>query len=396
MKKSVLFLGLVVLVGAVVAPGALAQDSIEERLRALESRVQELARENADLKMQMGVKAAVQAPLPARPAGKESILRVGGFLQGQAEFGEASDPRWSGMNDRFFFRRARIFVAGSLAENVDFKAELDLQGNSLSAGTGHRAQANEIYVNWNKYPHANVRFGQLKTAFGGEQLMSDTKLLTIERYLGSDRLTDGRQLSVALLGHFVDKRLSYLLVAGNGNGPNVSANDNNKFQRSARIVATPFAPENGKLTVGLNGLWAEDATVSRSGLGLTNNSFAGNRSGTGVDANLSLGRLNLSAEWLQLDYRPANAVPDGQFDATGWNGMAAYFIVPDKVQAVIRRESFDPNSRRNGDEIDSWLFGLNYFFRGDDLKLQLNYLLGDGAGASPDKGRWLTRVQVMF
>lgn len=387
------FFSLVVTIFSGVA--GFAQISIEERLNALESRLQTLAEENADLKRQLGL-APKPITAPVQAARSEGTLRVGGFLQGQAEFGDASDPRWAGVNDRFFFRRARIFVSGSFAEHFDFKAELDLQGNTLSAGTGHRAQANEIFVNWSRYAEANVRFGQLKTAFGGDQLMSDTKMLTVERYLGGDRLTDGRQLAVALLGDLFDKKLSYYVVAGNGNGSNVSANDNENFQYSARVAATPFSSKEGKLTVAVNGLWTEDAAVSWSGLGFSGNMFSGKRSGIGADASYVSGPLTLGAEWLQVDYRPTNAVPDAQFDARAWKLLAAYFFVPQKLQGVVRRESFDPNLRRSGDVIDSWLFGLNYYIKGDDLKLQLNYLRGDNPGTPYDGGRWLTRVQVMF
>lgn len=102
-----------------------AAPTVEERLKALEEQVQGLATENARLKQQLGWKDAVPPVLP-QPGGKETKLVVGGFLQAQAEFGRASDPRWNGVKDRFFFRRARIYLAGGFAEDFDFKAELDL------------------------------------------------------------------------------------------------------------------------------------------------------------------------------------------------------------------------------------------------------------------------------
>lgn len=383
-----------------IAGGALttlsAQTSIEERLRALELQVQSLAAENAELRRELGAPPK-EPSVVVVPAGKETKLALGGFLQGQAEFGGAPDSRWSGAtgHDRFFFRRARLYVAGSFAEHFDFKAELDLQGNTLSGGTGQLARGNEIFLNWRKFPAANVRFGQLKPAFGGEQLASDTKLLTIERYLGNDRLTDGRQLAAAVLGEVWDRRVSYLVVTGQGNGSNVSANDNNKFQHSARVAVTPFATPERRLVLAANGLRTEDAAVSRSGLGFTGNTFAGRRSGVGFDAALSLGGFDLSGEWLQMTYRPRDAVPDARFHGEAWQATAAVFLAPKKLQAVLRREWFDPNSRRGGDAIESWVFGLNYYLKGDDIKFQVNYLLGDSPGGG-EEGRLLTRMQLMF
>lgn len=397
MNRPSLRLRLLTVVLALAPLVTAAQTSVEERLNALEARVQELAKENAELKQQLGWKDT-KPGVVVQPAGKATRLAVGGFLQAQAEFGGVPDARWSGVtgNDRFFFRRARIYVTGAFAEHFDFKAELDLQGNTLSGGTGHRTQGNEIYVCWNRHPEARVRFGQLKPAFGGEQLTSDTKLLTIERYLGSDRLADGRQLAVSVFGDLFDKKFTYTLVAANGNGSNVSANDDSRFQRTARVTFTPWSAKSGKLTLGTNGFWSEDTAASRAGLGFTGGNFAGRRHGAGVDLAFNWDRFDLSAEWLGMDYRPVNAVPDAKFDAEAWQATLAYYVLPAKLQAVLRHERFDPNSRRAADAVDSWLFGLNYYLKGDDLKLQLNYLRGDAPGATGSQDRLLTRVQVMF
>lgn len=365
---------------------------MEERLQALERQVQGLTKENTELKKQLGWKEALPPVLP-QPGGKEAKLVVGGFLQGQAEFGHASDSRWAGVRDRFFFRRARIYLAGSFAEDFDFKAELDLQGNTLGASTGNLARANEIFVNWHKYPAANLRFGQLKPAFGAEALLSDTKMLTIERSLSSDRLSDGRQLAVGAMGDFFDKKLSYYAVMAQGNGSNVSANDNNKFQQSARLVFTPVSNAHDKVTLGVDGLWTTDTAVSKSDLGLAGNLFTGSRNMAGVDAQWTHGRLDLGAEWLHGNFRPAGGA---SFTAEGWHATAGYFLIPSKLQAVYREEAFDPNTAIGGNTVRTHLFGLNYFVKGDDIRFGINYLDGHVPGSATDGGRLISRVQVIF
>lgn len=227
--------------------------TIEERLKALEEQVRGLATENAQLKQQLGWKDAAP-PVLSQPGGKETKLIVGGFLQAQAEFGHASDPRWNGVKDRFFFRRARIYLVGSFAEHFDFKAELDLQGNTLGAAPGQLACANEIYINWHKYPFANVRFGQLKPAYGAEALWTDTKTFTIERSLSSERLAAGPQLAAGAAGDLFDKQVTYLALIANGSGTNGSANDNGKFQKSVRVTWTPVATLADKLVLGVDGM----------------------------------------------------------------------------------------------------------------------------------------------
>lgn len=384
-----LFLAVILLSGS----SLFAQNaSIEDRLNALEQRVQALAKENTDLKKQLGWKESTP-PVLAQPGGKETKVTVGGFLQGQAEFGHASDTRWNGVKDRFFFRRARIYVAGSFAEDFDFKAELDLQGNTLGASTSNLARANEIFINWRKYPAANLRFGQLKPAFGAETLLSDTKMLTIERSLASERLTDGRQLAIGALGDLFGKKLSYYAVVAQGNGSNVSANDNNKFQQSARIVFTPISTAHDKVALGVNGLWTTDTGITKSDLGLAGNLFTGSRSMSGLDAQWTHGPLELGAEWLHGSFRPTGGV---SFKAEGWHATAAYFLIPAKLQAVYREESFDPNTATGGNTFRTHLFGLNYYVKGDDIKFGLDYLDGHVPGSTKDGSRVISRVQVIF
>lgn len=374
---------------------AAATPTVEERLKALEERVQSLASENARLKQQLGWKEATPPVLP-QPGGKETRLVVGGFLQGQAEFGRASDPRWNGVRDRFFFRRARIYLAGNFAEDFDFKAELDLQGNTLSAGTGQLARANEIFINWHKYPFANLRFGQLKPAYGAEALAGDSKTIMIERSLSSDRLADGRQLAAGAAGDLFDRQVSYLAIVANGNGANVSANDNSKFAKSARVTYTPVATAAGKLVLGVDGLWTTDAGVTKSGFGLPGNLFTGTRRMSGVDLAWSHGPFDLTAEWLRGVFKPATAIPAAKFKAEGWQATAACFVVPSRLQVVVRHEEFDPNTATGGNTIRTQALGLNYLIKGDDLKLMFDYLHGHVPGSTADGDRLLSRVQIVF
>jgi hypothetical protein len=67
-------------------------------------------------------------------------------------------------------------------------------------------------------------------------------------------------------GDLFAKMLRYLAAVANGSGSNVSANDNSKFLKSARLVYTPVAAASDKLTVAVDGLWAEDIVSRRATL----------------------------------------------------------------------------------------------------------------------------------
>ena len=387
-----------------VAPDA-STSSFAERLKKLEVEMEALKKENVELNKQLGGDG--KSPLSfVKPGGKEKSLKIGGVLQGQAEFGRQPDARFSGVEDRFLLRRARLTLTGAFAEQFDFKMEGDFGAGSLSEKTGYSAQLTDLYVNWNRYDFANVKFGQFKSPFGFEQLVSDPKLTTIERSLANDRLTEGRQIGFGVNGEFLSKRLGYSAGVFNGTSVNNSFNDNEQFMFAGRVTGVPYEGKWGKQdvkwTVGVNGLATEDGSVATTGLGFdsvpggaVDNLFVGQRTGLGLDTQFKAGPFGLEAEYLRAHFEPDNNLPCPSLDGEGWYVMGTYYVIAQKLQALVRYETFDPNVDILGDSTDTWTIGLTYFLKGDDLKFSLNYLIGNPPG-SGSQGRLLARVQLMF
>ncbi len=403
----------------VVASFAHAADplSVEDRLRALESKVELLEQENAALRHQLGGPAIPPAPgthasvadAPAAafapaPAGRETRLVLGGMTQMQAEFGGTGDARFAGAGDRIYARRARIWLGGSFAEHFEFRVEGEFGAGSLTPDGALRAKANEIMLGWNRFSAATVRLGQLKSAFGAEPLSVQYKSAFIERSLGAERLGDGRQVGATVGGEFAEQRAGYLAFLGNGSGSNSSRNDNHTFLQTAHVYTVPLkSAAAGQLTLGASGLHSTDNGIVKAGPGFDavpggalDNLFAGTRDGWGVDAAWHLGLLDLSSELLRVRYRPLNAIPDRSFDAENWQLSVAYYLVPHQFQAALRHERFDPNTSRPGDTTENWTAGLNYFVKGDDLRIMVDYLFGHAAGLTGDQGRLLTRFQIVY
>jgi phosphate-selective porin len=386
-----------------------AEPTVEDRLNQLEKTVQSLQKENADLKTQLGWDAKTQKlPVTAKPAGKESKLALGGYVQAQAEFGDAPDARFNGIEDRFLLRRARLNVTGSFLENFDFKLEADFGANSLSEQTGYRAQITDACINWNRYAFANIKVGQFKTPFGYEQLMADPKYVSIERSLANDRLTDSRQIGLGVGGDFLKKRLGYSVGLFNGTGVNNSFNDNDNFTFAGRVSGTPVVAkirkEEFRWTVGVNGVTSHDDGVSRTGFGFdstpataaVDNLFFGERFGVGVDTQLKWWLFGLGMEYLRNHFEPTDNLPADSFNASGWYVCATAFVLPNKLQGLVKYEEFDSRNGTDNTTSQTWTFGFNYLIKGDDLKLSANYLLGNPAGAGGHQGRFLTRMQVVF
>lgn len=387
------------LVFAIALPAAAQTLSVEERLAKLEQEVVSLREENAKLRKELGLETPAKHPV-VKAAGSQK-LQLGGYLQGQMEGGEQVDSRFA-EDDRAYLRRARLNVGGRLVEDVDFKVEFDLSG-SLGATSGMRAQITDAYFNWTRYKRASVRFGQFKSPFGFEQLYSDVRLLTPERSLASDRLTQGRQLGLQLGGELAGKRLSYAIGMFNGNGTNTSANDDDRFMTAARIGSRLFADEHASWDVAVNGFTSEDEAVSLGGdfgFDLTpatpahDNLFRGERSGIGFDTQVALGRFDFWGEYLRTGFEPQNAVPFDEFESNGWYAQGGYMLLPGRLQGIVRYEAFDPSSELRHDDTRAWTIGTTWLLRGNDLKLQLNYVLSDFQ--EEDRGRVIARVQTAF
>lgn len=354
--------------------------------------------------------AALAAQSPAgtvKPAGKEPTLTLGGLLQVQADFGDRGDTRFGNDNDRFYLRRARLNVAGKFLEEIDFRLEGDFAG-TLSNTSSLRAQLTDGFINWNRYPGANVRVGQFKTPFGFEQLFSDPRLIAIERSLVSDRLTLSRQLGVQVGGDLFEKRLTYAVGSFNGTGANNNFNDDDSFLSAARLSGVlwqgKLAGRPSSWSLGANVFSSEDTSVSQAsdfGFDSTpatperDNVFSGERVGTGFDTQLQAGRFELWAEYLSVDWEPSSGLPGRETGSEGWYVQGAYFFIPDRLQGMLKAESFDPVEDDRTGPVEIGTAGLSWYLKGHDLKLLLNYLRVQQDGQE-DQDKVLARMQVVF
>ncbi len=385
---------------------------------------------------------ATDQPKPAvfaAASASEFKLKLGGFIQTQVEVGNVSafEGRFpiegfdflgvGEVKDRFRVRRSRINVTGDYAEMFEFKLEGEFQLTAASNFVRTSFAGTDLFINWHAYPQVNVKFGQFKAPFGREQLTSDSKLLSIETSLVTTALAPDRQIGVMAWGKpfaslWPDHADVVTYYAGmfNGTGRNVSTNDNSEFMYVGRLEVTPLKrrllDQEVRLSFGASGLTSrDDAGLSVSGSLFVNPdgslaSFslptAGGREAYGLDAALSIGGFELIGEYLNervYSREVAGFVPLWRnFRPHGYYVQASYFLIPEKLQLVTKWESFDPDQVRD-DEIRTLTGGLNYYIRGDDIKVLANYLhtwsrfRETNAGFGPAEfDEVIVRLQVMF
>ncbi len=386
------------------------------------------------------------SPVDVHAAGPEIKLTLGGFVQANYETGDVSafEGRFgaTALKDRFRLRRARISLTGDFAEQFDFKIEGDFEQSdaaitalkSVDLATGKTATVSnstrtefsgtDIFINWHAIPEANIKVGQWKAPFGLEQLTPDTQLYTIERSLPTGALTPERQVGVMIWGKpltdvFADQKDLVTYYAGifNGNGRNVNTNDNNEYMYVTRLELLPWKGEvlgqDSSFKLGADYLFSRDETgtniapalnlkVNTDG-SLTFYSLPGpdERHAYSFDASLKIGPFDLIGEYLDEKVRSRDgAFTD--FEANGCYVLGGYFIVPKKLQAVVKWEHLNPGQLGN-DGIESVTGGLNYYIHGDNVKVMADYVhtWSDFRQAHPQLGddqfnEILLRMQVIF
>jgi len=454
-------IALLAIVLAAIQPLTIQSASESDRLEKLERAVEQLQKRNTELEaevrslkqqtatapnskfktkithdgktyVEQAVPAPEKPPLFVLQRGSEIKLVLGGFIQVNFEDSDAfafnGNFGQSAIKDRFRLRRARVNLTGDFAEQFDFKMEGDFGQNDGTNNNRTAFSGTDIWLNWHQFPAAQIKIGQWKAPFGLDQLTSDTSLYTIERTLPTGAITPDRQIGVQLWGMpftniWPEQKdlLTYYAGIFNGNGKNTTVNDNNNFMYVGRLESTLFKDVFGKgsfLKLGADVLNSRDdkgTNISQSGNLLVNSDGslspftlpgADERTAWSVDAWLKLGPFDLIGEYLQehVNGRTVNEVPPGFADFTtdGYYVTAGYFLIPNKLQAVVQWQDLNPG-QKGDDGLYSILGGLNYYIHGNDLKLMVNYIhtWSDFRQANPEFGQdefdqVLGRIQVMF
>jgi phosphate-selective porin OprO and OprP len=435
--------------------------SESDRLEKLERAVEQLQKRNAELEAEVrslkqptaavpdgkfktkiiqdgkmyvekSVPQVEKLPIYVQQRGPELKLVLGGFIQMNFEDGDVSafEGRFgeTALKDRFRLRRARINLTGDFAEQFDFKMEGDFENSDGLNSNRTAFEATDIFINWHQYAWAQIKMGQWKAPFGLEQLTPDTTLYTVERTLPTGAITPERQIGIQLWGKPFATMwpeqadvLTYYAGIFNGNGRNTINNDNNNFMYVGRLESTLLKDVFGKgsfLKLGADILNSRDdkgTNISQSLTLLVNSDGSlspfvlpgpDERTAWSVDAWLRMGPFDLIAEFLQehVDPRTVNGVPPGfdHFTTDGFYVTGAYYLIPKKLQAVVQWQHLNPGQKGN-DGISSIVGGLNYYIRGDDIKVMVNYFhtWSDFRDANSEFGEdqfdeVIGRMQLMF
>jgi phosphate-selective porin OprO/OprP len=176
-----------------------AQD-LEDRVEALEQRLK-------------------NDQLPADPY----ISEFGGRLMADWTFNVNSSDNFTSQlgaqpEDGFEFRRARLYVEGAVARNIDYKLQLDFSGPSTSF--------NDAYIHVHDLGVLpSLKIGQFKEPFSLEELTSSKYITLMSRSMLTDAFSQSYTPGIQTDFHTTDKMLNFTVGAVNPqNGQQAATN----------------------------------------------------------------------------------------------------------------------------------------------------------------------------
>ena len=274
--------------------------------------------------------------------------------------------------NEFRIRRARAGLKGEILKNINYILQIDAAKSTILLDA-------KVEITFSAY--ARMTFGQFKVPFGLENLTSSSALDTINRSQTVENLCpsrdiggQGRDIGVALSGKF--SWIEYSLGVFNGEGAN-RADTNERKDLDARLGFSPF----DFLTFSLSHYQGKSPSPLFGGDSVVD------RDRTGADIYFVHEQISVKGEYI--------FARDYQIDKYGWYIQGGYYFIPDKIQAIVRYDSYDENMDIQGDRADIITLGLNWFFS-KKTKLQINYEHQRDEFADTTEHVFLAQFQAYF
>lgn len=257
---------------------------------------------------------------------------------------------------------------------TDFKVVLNPKPNNNFNYMQHFVA--EAYLVNNNIPHHKVVVGFSRNQVGKEGGSSSYILPFVTRSQIARNFGSTRALGVRLIGNY--SLLDY----------NLALNSSDRFFRDW-FPGTEFTG------------W-----VDFKPLGKTDGKYGRLIIGGGLNAgknvtNYTVGSLYVAYKykklWTNFEYGIADGYNGSAVStnkAMGFNGTIGYKIIP-QLQIIARYDFFDPNRDTNHNNRQEYTAGINYFIKGQALRLILNYVFCQNQ-ATQDSHRIIFATQLLL
>jgi phosphate-selective porin OprO and OprP len=285
-------------------------------------------------------------------------------------------------NDTFDIRRARFNLQGDITERFDYRTQVEFGGTAVTLL--------DAIIGYKVNPYLKLILGQTFVPFSQENLVSNTKLETINRSqiveATAGRSTNdilgnknGRDIGIQASGSILPKAdynlFDYVFGIFNGAGTNVSADTNEQKDYVGRLVFHPIKT------------WSIGSSY-----------YAGSYAATTTSSNVDRDRYGLEFAYVEDpvsfkgEYIKGH---DGTTDKDGWYLQAGYYFIPKKFQGVLKFDTYDPDTNVDKNEKDVYTLGGNWYFNKSAF-LQVNYEFKDEKAKETDNNALTGQLTLQF
>ncbi len=381
--------------------------------------------------------------LPSAPALAGPTWEFGPDYQGLLKFeykgqfrltvrDTGSGPDNDETSKEFNFRRNRLAFMGVYGDHLGMYVQADYIDDTnigtFSVGDGGSDfRLLDAVFRFNYNDSLNFWAGKFKHSGTRENMEACYKPLTLDRslFIRTPLNDDGtRDKGVELWGNLFDQRFQYRVAAMNGRNDSGSSPDTD-FRYTARGHVTLLDPESSHgyrgtyrgekkvLTLGASYQMENDVAFND----VTANTGAVDYEGWSADLFFEypledIGTFTFSTAYADYDLEDAyqGANPDSETigvsgEKNGGYTKIGYMLPNMPLQFFARAENWSFAQLRNviDQEVDWYAGGLNYYFRGQNLKLTLEYSSTDfdkegtyGGVTSEDFETLVTQLQLIF
>ena len=351
-----------------------------------------------------------------RLTGEDFQFKIGGRIMLDFAFFD-EDASVGDIEDATEFRRARLYFAGLIYNNVDFKAQYDFAGGD--------ADFKDVYIGYKGVELGHIKVGHFKEAFSLEELTSSKYITFMERSLPIEAFAPSRNTGIGINSTALDDKLTWAVglfreTDGFGEG------EGSDWNVTGRITGLPVQSEEMLLHVGLALSYKNTSEVqyrSRPESHLaprvvdTDGFTADNVSLVGLESALVCGPFSLQGEYILSSPDMAAGVADPDF--SGYYLCASYFLTGEQRKYKASSGTFSrvkPNENVGvgpgawevgaryssldltdagiaGGEIDDITLGVNWYLN-PNTRVMLNYVMADADAG--DVNVIQTRFQIDF
>lgn len=212
--------------------------------QSLEQRVEELEKSMQPFQQDNTFRAFWKNGLRLQTVDEEIEIRIGGRLHIDWNFFFPNDDIedvFGDPEDRFFVRRARLFIRGTLYKIVKFKSEFDFAGGEVDF--------KDNYIQLVKLPIVGAfAVGLLKDPFGLEE-MTSSRFITFQERSLTDAFVPGRNIGFLFENALLDERITWAIAVTRevDNDSTLDVEDSgNDYNATVRFTGLPWYDDKGR------------------------------------------------------------------------------------------------------------------------------------------------------